>query len=145
MDPARLGPHPSSPNGGTLGLNSEQRDALELAQQAAQKHQLRFISRPGDIIFLNNLSLLHARTAYNDSEGTSRHLVRMWLRNAEQGWPIPRSMEPPWNAVFGEKAKTVLNRQYPCAPMPKFMESKYSNGTAAFVAEEDSDAEVIDL
>lgn len=65
--------------------------------------------------------------------------MRLWIRNAELGWSIPPQMKAPWDAVFGEKAKTVLNRRYPCSPMPEYMESKYSNGTAAFVAEDSND------
>lgn len=140
-DPARLGPPLCACDSGIPNLTPEQQGALVALQQAAQKHQVRLHSRPGDIIFLNNLSLLHGRESYTDSEFWSRHLVRLWIRNRELGWSIPPLMRAPWDAVFGEKAKKVLNRRYPCSPMPEYMESKYSNGTAAFVAE-DSDDEI---
>ncbi len=140
-DPARLGPHPSSSDSGIPSLTTDQREALAVLQQTAEKHQVRLHSQPGDIIFLNNLSLLHGRESYSDGEYSERHLVRLWLRNGELGWSIPPPMKAPWDAVFGKKAEAVLDRSYPCAPMPELMESKYSNGTAAFVAE-DSDDEV---
>jgi alpha-ketoglutarate-dependent taurine dioxygenase len=36
---------------------------------------------PGDIQFLNNSTILHARTAYEDFEEPERkrHLLRLWL------------------------------------------------------------------
>ena len=68
--------------------------------------------------------------------------MRLWLRNKELGWSIPPPMKAPWDAVFGEGAKAVRDRKYPCTPLPEHMESKYSNGTAAFVAwDSDDEAE----
>lgn len=137
MDPARVGPRISAPDGLTPPLSREQEDALAAVNVAAQKHQVRLDSRPGDLVYLNNWGLLHAREAYQDDKDKSRHLVRLWLRNGDLGWPIPASMRPPWESAFGEAAKLVPNRLYPLAPMPEYMESKYTNGTAAFVPDDD--------
>ncbi|KAI0879903.1 Clavaminate synthase-like protein [Annulohypoxylon maeteangense] len=141
MDPARIGPHPLSRSGSIPQLTVEQREALSVLQNAAHKHQLQLETQPGDIIFLNNLALLHARESYQDSVSSSRHLVRLWLRNTRLGWAIPPSMIMPWNASFGDGAQKVMNRYYPIMPMPEYMECKYSNGTAAFVADGDGDAD----
>lgn len=46
-------------------------------------------------------------------------------------------MKMPWDSAFGAKAKEVINRNYPLAPMPVYMESRYTNNTAAFVPEDD--------
>lgn len=112
-----------------------------MLQRAAQKHQLRLETQPGDIVFINNLALLHARESYYDGAASSRHLVRLWLRNTQLGWDIPPSMKMPWDAAFGDGARKVINRYYPIMPMPEYMECKYSNGTAAFVADDDSNSE----
>ena len=42
---------------------------------------LKFITRPGEAVFFNNLTVLHNRTAFEDSEIESekRHLLRLWL------------------------------------------------------------------
>ncbi|KAI0160084.1 Clavaminate synthase-like protein [Hypoxylon sp. FL1284] len=141
MDPARIGPHPLSRSGSIPSLTPEQQDALAALQKAAQKHQIQLQTQPGDIVFLNNLSLLHARESYSDGATSSRHLVRLWLRNSELGWPIPPSMKMPWDAAFGDRAMDVIDRYYPIVPMPEYMECKYSNGTAAFVAGDDSDSD----
>ncbi|KAI1774469.1 Clavaminate synthase-like protein [Hypoxylon cercidicola] len=138
MDPARIGPHPLSRDSSIPSLTSEQEEALAILQKAAKRHQIRLETQPGDLVFINNLGLLHAREAYNDGATSSRHLVRLWLRNTELGWPIPPSMKMPWDAAFGDRAAKVVNRYYPIVPMPEYMQCKYSNGTAAFVADEDS-------
>ncbi|KAI1407688.1 Clavaminate synthase-like protein [Hypoxylon sp. FL1857] len=140
MDPARIGPHPLARNGSIPSLTSDQQEALEVLQKMARKHQLRLETQPGDILFINNLGLLHARESYQDSLSSSRHLVRLWLRNTHLGWSIPHSMKMPWDAAFGEKARGIINRNYPIMPMPEYMECKYSNGTAAFVPDDDLDS-----
>ncbi|KAL7624809.1 hypothetical protein AAE478_004023 [Parahypoxylon ruwenzoriense] len=139
MDPARIGPHPSARNSSIPRLTTEQQDALAALQNAARKHQVRLDTQPGDIVFLNNLSLIHARESYRDGPSSSRHLVRLWLRNTRLGWAIPPSMRMPWDAAFGDRAAKVINRHYPIVPMPEYMQCKYSNGTAAFVADDESD------
>ncbi|OTA76857.1 hypothetical protein M434DRAFT_383246 [Hypoxylon sp. CO27-5] len=137
MDPARIGPHPLIRNGSIPHITSDQKEALAVLQQVARRHQLRLETQPGDIVFINNLGLLHSRESYRDSASSSRHLVRLWLRNTRLGWAIPPSMRMPWDAAFGEKARRVINRNYPIMPMPEYMECKYSNGTAAFVPDDD--------
>ncbi|KAI1475347.1 Clavaminate synthase-like protein [Daldinia eschscholtzii] len=139
MDPARIGPHPSYRNDSTPDLTPEQREALIVLQETARKHQIRLATEPGDLLFINNLALLHGREAYLDSDTSSRHLVRLWLRNTQLGWAIPPSMNMPWDAAFGERASKVIDRYYPIMPMPNYIECKYSSGTAAFVADDNFD------
>lgn len=47
----------------------------------------------GDIQFLSNAHILHARTAYKDHPPPAprRHLMRLWLSTptAEGGWRLP--------------------------------------------------------
>ncbi|KAI0123987.1 hypothetical protein BJ170DRAFT_69118 [Xylariales sp. AK1849] len=137
MDPGRIGPHTSTPKGVVPDLTSNQQMALADMQKAAEKHQLKLNNRPGDLLYINNWSILHAREAYRDAETSSRHLVRLWLRNEALGWPVPDSMRDPWDSAFGDKARAVVNRRYALIPMPTYMESKYTNGTAAFVPDDD--------
>ncbi|KAI0381247.1 Clavaminate synthase-like protein [Hypomontagnella monticulosa] len=138
MDPCRIGPHPLSHDSPIPCLTEEQEEALAVLQTTARKHQLRLETQPGDLIFINNLGLLHARESYQDGT-SSRHLVRLWLRNTQLGWDIPPSMRMPWDAAFGDGSRKILNRYYPIVPMPEYMECKYSSGTAAFVADDDTD------
>jgi len=135
-DPARIGPHPSIQDGRIPELLPAQKDALAVLQQTATEQQILLPTRQGDMVFINNWAVLHARESYHDDATATRHLVRLWLRNKELGWEIPESMKTPWESSFGARAKRVVNRQYPVAPMPEYMEPKFTNGSAAFILEE---------
>ncbi|KAI2643736.1 Clavaminate synthase-like protein [Xylaria nigripes] len=135
-DPARIGPHPAIAHGRIPDLLPVQKEALASLQQTAREMQVRLPTRQGDIAFINNWSVLHARGSYQDSDQATRHLIRLWLRNEKYSWEIPESMKTPWEASFGQKAKRIVNRQYPVAPMPEYMEPKFTNGSAAFVVDE---------
>ncbi|KAK7959376.1 uncharacterized protein PG986_004230 [Apiospora aurea] len=142
-DPARLGPLASAPRTAAAAkvppLTAVQQHALARVHQAARMHEICLESEPGDMIYLNSWSTLHARQPYQDGETFSRHLVRMWLRNDALGWPVPESMRMPWDSSFGDAAAKILNRRYPLVPMPVYMEPRYHNNTAAFVPDDDDD------
>lgn len=55
---------------------------------------LEFMLEPGEALFQNNFSTLHARTAFKDDEaaGFKRHLLRLWL-DVPGGRPAPKEME----------------------------------------------------
>ncbi|KAI0392827.1 Clavaminate synthase-like protein [Xylariaceae sp. FL0594] len=141
MDPARIGPHPAVKDGCIPDLLPAQKEALAVLQQTAAEQQVLLPTRQGDLVFINNWAVLHAREAYHDDATATRHLVRLWLRNKALAWEIPASMKTPWESSFGARAKRLRNKQYPIAPMPEYMEPKFSNGSAAFVLE-DSDEEL---
>ena len=64
-------------------LSPQQVAALDLVDEIAldEDFALKFITRPGEAVFFNNLTVLHNRTAFEDSEIESekRHLLRLWL------------------------------------------------------------------
>ncbi|KAM4064495.1 taurine catabolism dioxygenase tauD, tfdA family protein [Hirsutella rhossiliensis] len=142
LDPSRLGRHAASPDGCVPALTMTQRHALGRVSQVARLFELRLKLEAGDLLFLNNWALLHRRDAYQDGERTSRHMVRLWLRNTQLGWSIPTQMLPPWLAAYGESSASKA-RIYPVHPMPTYVVPKYITGSAAFVVEEadESDAE----
>ncbi|HKY95283.1 MAG TPA: TauD/TfdA family dioxygenase [Kiloniellales bacterium] len=73
-------------------LTSEQLAALDLMDELANSHDFRLDMdfRPGDMQFLHNHQILHARTAYVDwpEPERRRHLLRLWL-SARNGRPLP--------------------------------------------------------
>ncbi|KAL6879945.1 hypothetical protein HDV57DRAFT_101324 [Trichoderma longibrachiatum] len=135
MDPNRFGPHPSSGPTDIPPLTATQLSALERISKAAHRSELRLRLETGDLLFFNNWALLHRRDSYTDSDETSRHMVRLWLRNSKLGWSVPESMLPPWNAAYGDNG--IRHRLYPLFPMPEYKVPKYSAGSAAFVIEDD--------
>lgn len=67
-------------------LTTSQREALDLLDSIANESgfHLDMDFEPGDMQFLKNAVILHARTEYEDWEEPERkrHLLRLWLANA---------------------------------------------------------------
>ena len=76
-------------------LQLEAMDTLDRLA-ASDTFRLDMDFQPGDIQFLHNHQILHARTAYEDypEPARQRHLLRLWL-SARNGRPLP--------AVFAER------------------------------------------
>ncbi|KAJ3525618.1 hypothetical protein NM208_g11563 [Fusarium decemcellulare] len=142
LDPHRLGPHPSMNNSNIPNLTDAQLHALQAVSEAAARSELQLKLEMGDLLFFNNLALVHRRDAYTDDDNSSRHMVRLWLRSQKFGWAIPDGMRPPWEAAYGENRK-VKARHYPIVPMAEYPVQKYTTSSAAFMIEdsESSDEE----
>lgn len=73
-----------------------EREAIDYFDAVANSPDtyLEFMIEPGEAIFLNNFTVLHARTEFEDdaAAGLKRHLLRLWLDVAD-GRPAPREME----------------------------------------------------
>ncbi|HEV2309094.1 MAG TPA: TauD/TfdA family dioxygenase [Acidimicrobiia bacterium] len=71
--------HPGAPR-----LTTEQRSAMDAIESIANDptFHVEMDFRPGDIQWLNNSVILHAREAYEDDPDPAnrRHLLRLWLR-----------------------------------------------------------------
>jgi alpha-ketoglutarate-dependent taurine dioxygenase len=66
----------------------EAMDCLD-AVLARPELQLHLEMQLGDIQYVNNFTILHARTAYRDGPGKKRHLLRLWLDPFESRWKGP--------------------------------------------------------
>jgi hypothetical protein len=87
---------PSSPE-----LSAEQADALDTIQYIAEKHAVEVAQEKGDMFFINNRTVLHARDKIHDSaDQTRRHLMRLCLRDTEFGRPIPEDLKRRWGDIF---------------------------------------------
>ncbi|EEU42130.1 uncharacterized protein NECHADRAFT_50968 [Fusarium vanettenii 77-13-4] len=144
LDPARLGPHPSMANNTNIpSLTEDQVHALQSVSEAASQSEVRLELQTGDLLFFNNLALVHRRDAYSDDASSSRHMVRLWLRSQKLGWAIPDGMLPPWEAAYGESRKKNKPALYPIVPAVEYPVQKYTTSSAAFMIEdsESSDEE----
>ena len=67
-------------------------EAIEFLEKTAQRADLRleFMLEQGEILFFNNFVMLHARTAFENSEAHRRHYLRLWL-DVPDGRPVIRS------------------------------------------------------
>ncbi|KAL1393955.1 hypothetical protein HDK64DRAFT_13868 [Phyllosticta capitalensis] len=74
-------------------LSDAQVEALTVLEETCQRLALHMILEVGDIQFLSNEHVLHARTAYKDypPPAPRRHLMRLWLSTpqSEGGWRLP--------------------------------------------------------
>ena len=74
--------------GKELGLTDIQCEALDFVQQVANRPELRLRMnfQEGDMQFINNHAVLHAREAFEDFEDSEmkRHLLRMWIAFPEE-------------------------------------------------------------
>jgi hypothetical protein len=81
-------------------LTTEDIEALDMLAELANDPELRLDMNfmPGDIQFLHNHTILHARTAYEDwpEPERRRHLLRLWLAPPE-GRPLP----PVFAEIYG--------------------------------------------
>jgi hypothetical protein len=81
-------------------LSDKQVEALNMVQLLAEKDALVLDLEGGDVLFWNNLGLLHARNGFTDSSSNRRHLVRIWLHNDKLGWAIPQRIRQTWKEAF---------------------------------------------
>jgi len=82
-------------------LGPEDIEALEMFGDLANDPELRLdmAFEPGDIQFLHNHTILHARSAYEDwpEIGRKRHLLRLWLAP-----PGARPLPPVFGECYGD-------------------------------------------
>ena len=74
-------------------VSPEQEHAMTVLEETCNRLALHMILEVGDIQFLSNAHILHARTAYKDfpPPAPRRHLMRLWLSTPETegGWALP--------------------------------------------------------
>lgn len=65
-------------------------EAMALMDQIASRPEVRadFTLEPGEIAFWHNFTVMHSRTAFQDSEDKKRLLLRLWLNLPEGGRPM---------------------------------------------------------
>ena len=83
-------------------VSAEQIHAMEVIENVAKRFSIKVDRRNGDIQYINNMSMMHARSAYGSTERSSRHLLRMFLRDPEMMWVGPSTYEAKFNDSFTE-------------------------------------------
>ena len=88
--------HPKYPlSAAAPPLKESQKSALDALLTVAKQHSFQLSQEAGDILFVNNLSIMHARDAFIDDadSNTQRHVLRLWLRDSEASWPVAQSLK----------------------------------------------------
>ncbi|KAG2201401.1 hypothetical protein INT46_010395 [Mucor plumbeus] len=60
-------------------VEEEKFEAMRYIQDLCEREALNMKLQVGDVQFVANHSILHARTAYTDRPGQTRHLLRLWF------------------------------------------------------------------
>jgi Taurine catabolism dioxygenase TauD, TfdA family len=102
-------------------LTTQQTEAIDILQKTAKKHTLQVKLKAGDLVFFNNFAIFHSRQDYEDNEHKKRHIVRLWLRNDEIGWPIPKKLFNSWDYTFStpKEEELFLVEPKPYVKIPK--------------------------
>lgn len=72
-------------------LEDDKKEAMEYIENLCKQEALNMNLLVGDMQFVQNYQILHARTAYQDSPEATRHLLRLWLTVDPTivGWDMP--------------------------------------------------------
>ncbi|KAH6718335.1 hypothetical protein BKA61DRAFT_513017 [Leptodontidium sp. MPI-SDFR-AT-0119] len=101
----------------TLGIppiTEAQAEALDALHFLAEKFSLTLDFQKGDVQYVNNLSIFHARDGFTDEPGKERHLLRLWLRDPELAWNTPEQLKPRWDELY--KDVTEEEQVFPFEP-----------------------------
>jgi Taurine catabolism dioxygenase TauD, TfdA family len=70
-------------------LSKQQLHAMKALQEAAREVCVRLTPKAGDMLFMNNYGLMHARDMFVDSvtdQQKKRYIMRLWLHDDHKGW-----------------------------------------------------------
>lgn len=89
-------------------ITADQVEALDAIHFTATRNAMRIPNDKGDLLYINNMALLHARDALqtksdgNSSEALSkRHKLRLFLRDPALSWKIPSGLNRVWEQLYG--------------------------------------------
>lgn len=89
-------------------VNLKQRLAMEMLESTALRFSHTLQREPGDVLFVNNLNVLHARDSFDDEKAISaatsskgrRHFLRLFVRDPERSWEKPEQLQSDLDEVF---------------------------------------------
>ncbi|KAJ5202137.1 uncharacterized protein N7498_006800 [Penicillium cinerascens] len=114
----------SGPDARIPPLSDKQRYAMEIFEKICAELSLHMILELGDIQFVSNSHVFHARTAYTDhppgavdengNPARRRHLMRLWLSAPESdgGWKLPYH-----DSMEKKRGGIQVNDQPPVCPL----------------------------
>ncbi|KAG6914934.1 hypothetical protein DXG01_014370 [Tephrocybe rancida] len=81
-------------------ITEAQAEALDAIHFLGEKYNLGLNFQKGDIQYINNLALFHARDGFTDTPEKARHLLRLWLRNEDLAWKTPTELKSHWKRLY---------------------------------------------
>ncbi|KAI0196420.1 TfdA family taurine catabolism dioxygenase TauD [Astrocystis sublimbata] len=95
-------------------ITEAQAEALDTLHFLGDKFSLNTDFQKGDIQYINNLALFHARDGFTDTLEKRRHLLRLWLRDPENAWESPKVLDWRWDQLY--KNITPESEVFPLEP-----------------------------
>ncbi|KAI0907071.1 TfdA family taurine catabolism dioxygenase TauD [Ustulina deusta] len=81
-------------------ITEAQAEALDTLHYLGERFCVNTNFQKGDIQYVNNLAIFHARDGFTDTPEKHRHLLRLWLRDPENAWETPRALRPRWDQLY---------------------------------------------
>ncbi|KAF2189588.1 Clavaminate synthase-like protein [Zopfia rhizophila CBS 207.26] len=97
---------------GGPSVTEEQVRAIQVFLATCKKHSLALDQTYGDMLFVNNMSILHAREKFvnNVAKGRRRHLLSVMLRDPNMAWPKPVNIDQYIEEKFAQPEQFRLIR-----------------------------------
>jgi hypothetical protein len=76
-------------------------EAMDTVQYLLRRNGVALPWHKGDMVFLNDMAIMHAREAFKEGGDLQRHLLKFYLRDPKQNWPIPATARQHWDAIYG--------------------------------------------
>lgn len=100
-------------------LSLTQIEAIDALHAAGQAVARRIPARSGDILFFNNLRMMHARDSFVDGvfeeNNTTRYLLRLILHDDREDahWEIPPHLHDTWKELYDHEDREELFAIHP--------------------------------
>ncbi|KAJ8123945.1 hypothetical protein ONZ43_g218 [Nemania bipapillata] len=107
-----FGALPRNPN--IPPITEAQAEALDTLHFLGDKFCVNTDFQKGDIQYINNLAIFHARDGFTDTPEKQRHLIRLWLRDPENAWETPSVLNWRWDQLY--KDITPESQVFPLEP-----------------------------
>jgi hypothetical protein len=96
-------------------ITTAQIEALNAVHFISQRNAIILPNVKGDILYVNNMSMLHGRYAMKDRGGSEvlsgRHRLKFFLRDPQRAWKIPVCFERVWTDVYGPNMPDGMKKE----------------------------------
>jgi hypothetical protein len=82
-------------------LTEAQIEAMNAVQFMAADNSVEVPMTKGDILFVNDQAIMHARGSFSDGNSAQRHLLKMFLRDPERSWPASGAALDQRQRIYG--------------------------------------------
>ncbi|EWG51907.1 hypothetical protein FVEG_10760 [Fusarium verticillioides 7600] len=82
-------------------ITEAQAEALDTLHFLGERFNVSTNFEKGDMQYVSNVAIFHARDGFTDTKDKQRHLLRLWLRDPEYACETPTALASRWERVYG--------------------------------------------